>query len=53
MRRTLDAYDGKLSIMPKLKEERIRPALKSFLKGAQCIKSRRRIVNENLYKYIQ
>jgi hypothetical protein len=51
MRRTLNAYDGELSVMPKLGGERIRPALKSSLKGAQCIRSRRRIVNENICKY--
>jgi hypothetical protein len=53
MRRTLDAHNDKLSVMPKLKGERIRPALKSSLKGAQCIRSRRRIVDENLCKYTQ
>jgi hypothetical protein len=45
-------HDDELSVIPKLKGERIRPALKSSLKGTQCIRSRRRIVNENLYKYI-
>jgi hypothetical protein len=34
MRRTLDAYDGELSVILKLGGERIRPALKSSLKGA-------------------
>jgi hypothetical protein len=53
IRRTLDAYNGELSIMPKLGGERIRPALKSFLKSAQRTRSRRRIVDENIYKYTQ
>jgi hypothetical protein len=53
IRRTLDAHDDELSVMPKLKGERIRPALKSSLKGAQHTRSRRRIVDENLYKYTQ
>jgi hypothetical protein len=46
-------YDDELSIILKLEEERIRPALKSSLKGAQCIRSKRRIVDENLCKYMQ
>jgi hypothetical protein len=53
MRRTLDVHDDELSEMPKLGGERIRPALKSSLKGAQCTRSKRRIVDENLYKYTQ
>jgi hypothetical protein len=51
MRRTLDTHNGKLSVMPKLGGERIRPALKSSLKGAQRTRSKRRIVDENIYKY--
>jgi hypothetical protein len=53
MRRTLDVHDGELSVMPKLGGERIRPALKSSLKGAQRTRSRRRIVDENICKYTQ
>jgi hypothetical protein len=53
MRRTLNVYNDELSMMLKLEGERIRPALKSSLKGAQCIKSRRRIVDENLNKNTQ
>jgi hypothetical protein len=46
-------YNNKLSIILKLRGERIRPALKSSLKGAQHIRSKRRIVDKNLYKYTQ
>ena len=53
MRRTLNTHNGELSVIPKLKGERMRPALKSSLKGAQHIRSRRRIVDENIYKYTQ
>jgi hypothetical protein len=48
----LNIYNDKLSEILKLRGERIRPTLKSSLKGAQYIKSKRRIVNKNLYKYI-
>jgi hypothetical protein len=34
IRRTLDAHNDGQSVMPTLKGERIRPALKSSLKGA-------------------
>jgi hypothetical protein len=53
MRRTLNAHNGELSVMPKLGGERIRPALKSSLKGAQRMRSRRRIIDENICKYMQ
>jgi hypothetical protein len=53
MRRTLNTHNSELSIIPKLRGERIRPALKSSLKGAQHIRSRRRIINKNIYKYTQ
>jgi hypothetical protein len=53
MRRTLDAHNGELSVILKLRGERIRPALKSSLKGAQYTRSKRRIVDENICKYTQ
>ena len=49
-RRRLDVRDDELSVILKLRRERTRPALKSFIKSVQHAMSKRRPVDDNLYK---